>query len=157
MNDTTIQAKVDEFVKDTKGFTSVDIGNAIKTDGTWISNREVAAFLRRWTPPANYGITKVSVDLPDGGTAMAGVYLPDTMAVADYTATKQEAMKPEEFEKLHGYNPLAPAAPTPPKDYPVDPAADAAAKNDHTITNTSGKKTAGQKLATMFKWPGTAR
>ena len=73
MNDTTIEAKVDEFVNDNKGFTSVDIGNAIKTDGTWIANREVAAWLRRWTAPGNYGVTKVNVDLPDGGTAFLSV------------------------------------------------------------------------------------
>lgn len=106
MNDTLIEAKVDEFVADEKGFTSVDICNAIKTDGTWVRNRDVAAWLRRWSPPVGYGISKVTVILQGGGTKQAGVYLPNSLCIADYTATSQEAMTPTEFETLHGYNPV---------------------------------------------------
>lgn len=149
--DTTIEAKVGEFVADKKGFTSVDIGNAIKTDGTWVPNRDVAAWLRKWTPPTNYGITKVTVNVADtGDTAVASIYLPDTMAVADYTAVAQEAMKPEQFEKLHGFNPLTPVAPVQPKDY---------ADGDDTSTAAApvAPTKVGDKLRTMFKWPKTAQ
>ena len=155
MNDTTIQAKVDEFVAATKGFTSVDIANAIKTDGEWIGNREVAAWLRRWTPPGNYGITKVEVELADGGTARAGIYLPDTMAVKDYTATSQEAMTPDQFEALHGFNPVA--VTTQPKDYPA-PDTDA----DPKLTPAQDKMmdslgAAGKALVSRFKWAPNAK
>ncbi len=152
-NDTTIEATVDQFVNDGKGFTSVDIANAIKTDGTWIGNRAVAAWLRRWTPPSNYGITKVTVQVADtGGTAQAGVYLPDTMAVSDYTATATEAMTPDQFEALHGFNPVAPApaAATP----AVPPVKDYDASGD---SKAPAKQSVGDKLATMFKWPKTAK
>jgi hypothetical protein len=143
MTDQIIEAKVDEFVADSKGFTSVDIANAIKTDGTWVGNREVAKFLRRWTPPSNYGITKVTVQVADtGGTAQAGVYLPDTLSVSDYTATSQEAMTPDQFEALHGVSPFPPPAPA--KDYVVTDSDDS-------------KPTVGDKLRTMFKWPKTAQ
>ena len=107
MNASIIESKVDEFVGRGQGFTSVDICNSIKTDGTWIRNREVASWLRRWTPPVGYGVSKVSVTLGGGGTATASVYLPNTMAVGDYAATAQEAMTPAQFEDLHGYDPTA--------------------------------------------------
>ena len=154
MNDTTIQAKVDEFVAATKGFTSVDIANAIKTDGEWIGNREVAAWLRRWTPPGNYGITKVEVELADGSTARAGIYLPDTMAVKDYTATAQEAMTPDQFEALHGFNPVAPSAANPPKDYPVP---DASADSSDNSSAVAGLGAAGKALISRFKWAPTPK
>ena len=143
MTDTTIQAKVDEFVADSKGFTSVDIANAIKTDGTWVGNRDVAKFLRNWTPPLNYGITRVTVQVADtGDTAQAGVYLPDNQSVSDYTATSQEAMTPDQFEALHGVSAFPPPAPA--KDY-------VAADSDDS------KPTVGDNLRGMFKWPKTAQ
>jgi len=161
MSDTTIQATVDQFVNDGKGFTSVDIANAIKTDGTWLSNRTVASWLRNWIPPTNYGVTKVTVQVADtGGVAQAGVYLPDTMAVSDYTATATEAMTPADFETLHGFDPFdsidpvvviaAVPADAPVKDYaPVASTdADPAPAADVTV---------GDKLKTMFKWPKTAK
>lgn len=149
MNDTTIEATVDQFVNDGKGFTSVDIANAIKTDGTWVGNREVAAWLRKWAPPSNYGITKVTVQVVDTGkTAQAGVYLPDTMAVSDYTATATEAMTPAQFEALHGVNPVADPVVAPAKDYVVDGDSKDDSKNDKTV---------GDKLRTMFMWPKTAK
>jgi len=131
MTDQIIETTVDQFVNDKKGFTSVDIANAIKTEGTWVGNSKVASWLRKWTPPSNYGITKVTVQVVDtGGTAQAGVYLPDTMAVSDYTATATEAMTPDQFETLHGVDPFAVAAVVAPV---ADPAV-AAEPSNHTLT-----------------------
>lgn len=152
MNDTKIEATVDQFVNDEKGFTSVDIANAIKTEGTWVPNREVAAWLRRWTPPSNYGITKITVQVVDtGASAQAGVYLPDNLSVSDYTATSLEAMTPAMFETLHGVNPIAPVI-----DPVVAPTKDAVA-DDKTDDKTDGNKTVGDKLRTMFMWPSSTK
>ena len=152
MNDTKIEATVDQFVNDEKGFTSVDIANAIKTEGTWVPNREVAAWLRRWTPPSNYGITKITVQVVDtGATAQAGVYLPDNLSVSDYTATSQEAMTPAMFETLHGVNPIAPVI-----DPVVAPAKDAVA-DVSTDDKKDGKPSAADKLSAMFKWPKSSK
>ena len=109
--DSEIQAKVDEFVGRSEGFTSVDIANAIKRDGIWVANREVARWLRKWVPTLGYGVTRTTVELADGNQVQAAVYLPSTMSVSDYTATSQTAMTPQEFEQLHGYNPVAAPAP----------------------------------------------
>lgn len=141
MNTTLIENKVNEFVDDEKGFTSVDICNAIKTDGTWIRNRDVASWLRSWVPPVGYAVSRLSVTLLDGSVAQASVYLPNTMCVADYTETSQTAMTPAEFESMHGIDPLAPVnIPVPPPDYVDD-------SDDKPSTTMS------QKLSNLFKWP----
>lgn len=149
MNDQIIEDTVDQFVNDKKGFTSVDICNAIKTAGTWVGNREVAAWLRNWNAPAEYGITKITVQVVDTGkTAQAGVYLPDTMAVSDYTATSTEAMTPAAFQTLHGVDPFAVAA-------VVAPVADPAVAADPAVTADPvvAAQSAGDKLRTQFNWP----
>lgn len=148
MTDTLIETKVDEFVAADTGFTSVDICNAIKTDGTWVRNRDVAAWLRRWTPPVGYGISKVTVMLQGGGTAQAGVYLPNSLCIADYTATSQEAMKPSEFEAMHGRKPFGDAD---------TPLAVASASDDPDDDGGDGSQSAsvGDRLRSMFTWaPG---
>jgi len=149
MTDTTIETTVDQFVNDGKGFTSVDIANAIKTAGTWVGNSKVASWLRKSTPPSNYGITKVTVQVVDtGSTAQAGVYLPDSMAVSDYTATATEAMTPDQFKTLHGVDPFASTDPV------VDPVADPAAVVAAVVdSSTSALPSAGDKLRTQFNWP----
>lgn len=150
MTDQLIETTVDQFVNDKKGFTSVDICNAIKTEGTWISNRDVAKWLRNWAPPSNYGITKITVQVVDTGkTAQAGVYLPDTLSVSDYTSTAQEAMTPDAFKALHGVDPFPPTVAAPAT--PVTPPTPA----DHVPASGSAPS-AGDKLRTMFKWPKTA-
>lgn len=156
MTDQTIETTVDQFVNDKKGFTSVDICNAIKITGTWVGNRDVAKWLRNWTPPAGYGITKITVQVVDTGKdAQAGVYLPDTLSISDYTATAQEAMTPDAFKALHGVDPFATPAPIvthSPVDgvvIPVDPVA-----ADPVV---AAAQTAGDKLRAQFKWPKSAQ
>jgi hypothetical protein len=100
-----IEDKVTAFVDDTKGFTSVDIANAIKTEGTWVRNRAVASWLRNWTPPVGYSVTKISVS-QGNNVAQANVYIPNTLAITDYVKTSQDAMTPAEFETLHGKKPF---------------------------------------------------
>lgn len=125
MTHQVIEDKVTAFVVDTKGFTSVDIANAIKTEGTWVRNREVASWLRNWTPPVGYSVTKISVS-QGNNVSQASVYIPNTLAISDYVTTSQDAMTPAEFETLHGKKPFG-AATSPSTD-----AADAADTADGT-------------------------
>ncbi len=104
-----IQDKVTEFVNDSKGFTSVDIANAIKTEGTWIRNRAVASCLRNWTPPVGYSVTKISVSQGSKQPTQASVYIPNTLSISDYATTSQDAMTPDEFEAMHGKKPFGDA------------------------------------------------
>ena len=153
-DDNLIETKVNEFVTDDKGFTSVDSCNAIKTDGNWISNRDVAKWLRNWSAPIGYGISKVTVFLQGGTTVQAGVYMPNTLSIADYTATSQAAMKPDEFEKLHGFNPLQPTGYAHALKIHAD-GPDGGSDDD----GGDGSQSAGvgDKLRSMFKWaPGSS-
>jgi hypothetical protein len=145
MYDLLIESKVNDFVRSQKGFTSIDICNAIKTDGTWVRNRDVASWLRSWVPPVGYAVSRLSVKLLDGSVAQASVYLPNTLCVADYTDTTQTAMTPAEFETLHGVDPLAPVVA--PVDY--------ANGNSDDSDDSDGKATTtmSQKLSAIFKWP----
>ena len=155
MTDQIIETTVDQFVNDKKGFTSVDICNAIKITGTWVGNRDVAKWLRNWAPPAGYGITKITVQVVDTGKdAQASVYLPDTLSISDYTSTAQEAMTPDAFKALHGVDPFAStvADPVAAPATPVTPPT----PTDHVVVTDNKAATAGDKLRTMFKWPAKA-
>ncbi len=145
MSDTIIQTKVDEFTAEELAFTSVDVCNSIKTDGTWIRNRDVAAWLRRWTPPVGYGISRVTVTLEGGGSAQASVYLPNTSSVVEYVKTSQRAMTPAEFEQIHGYDPVS-ASTAPPASI-IDDGSDG--------DDGSHDASVGDRLRSLFSWPGS--
>ena len=140
MTHQVIEDKVTAFVGDTKGFTSVDIANAIKTEGTWVRNREVASWLRNWTPPVGYSVTKISVS-QGSNVAQASVYIPNTLAITDYVNTQQDAMTPGEFEAMHGKKPFGVAT----------SAATDASDADDTADGTS--LTAKLKAAFSFPTP----
>jgi len=147
--DNLVETKVNEFVTAEEGFTSMDICNAIKTDGTWVRNRDVAAWLRRWTAPIGYSISKVTVSLQSGASRQAGVYLPNSLCIQDYAKTQQTAMTPAEFEVLHGRDPFGDAD---------TPLAVASATDDPNDDGGDGSQSAsvGDKLRAMFKWaPGS--
>ena len=143
-NDTIIADKIAEFTDKELAFTSVDVANSIKSDGTWIRNREVAAYLRRWTPILGYCISRVTVTLENGGTTTAAVYLPVTLSVADYAETAQRAMTPAEFEQIHGTNPTASVI-----------AVDAIDDDGDDGDDGSLSHTVGDRLRAMFKWPSS--
>lgn len=150
-NDATIAAKVAEFVGEEKGFTSVDICNSIKGDGTWIRNREVASFLRRWSPPVGYYSARVTVTLEGGGSASAAVYMPNTMTPAEYVETSQSAMTPAEFEALHGFDPTQPQRDDGVLATVVDVNDDGGDGDDG-----SHSATVGDRLRSLFRWaPGS--
>lgn len=95
--ETVIQAKVEEFTNREEAFTSVDIANAIKEDGTWIRNRIVAAWLRNNFDVEDY--EKAMIDVGSG--RQASLYHPDFYDPANYTGQNQKAINPDDFKELH--------------------------------------------------------
>jgi hypothetical protein len=73
-------------------FTSVDIANSIKSDGTWVRNSEVASWLRsnalNNTP--SYTSTKITVS----NNKEATLYYPSNLNPDSYTNRDQEALSP---------------------------------------------------------------
>lgn len=97
MNDTLIQDKVKIFVEQDKMFTSVDVGNAIKTeDKTFIKNRDVAAWLREnFTKDQlfkNYNRSLIRVT----AGKETYVYHPFFADPSVYTQVDQHALSPQE-------------------------------------------------------------
>ena len=155
-HDQTISDKVYEAVGKGEMFTSVDIANAIKTDGTWVRNSEVAHWLRNWhTFNDGYTVTRIPVTAADTQqTVSANLYLPQGEDSANYVKVTQPAMTPDEFKALHGVDPTGSAAPAsaPDGDGGSDDAADASVSVSATIT-TDGNGIMSQRLAAKFNWP----
>jgi hypothetical protein len=91
-----IEMKVNEFVGQQKMFTSVDIANAIKCDGKWVRNREVAAWLRSNVASSygNYTTTTIEVS----GGRQATLYHPLNADSSTYDSRDQRALKPNEVD-----------------------------------------------------------
>lgn len=91
-------------------FTSVDLANKVKKDGSWIRNREVAAWLRQ-NINANsgpgvptYDTTMIDVEITDNGvqtTVEARLYHPMGTDPDLYTGTDAVAVTPDDFAKMH--------------------------------------------------------
>jgi len=104
-----VKAKATEFLMQSKAFTSVHLANAIKMDGTWMRNTDVADWLRNSmgslvsSLSLNYTATLISVN---GGKDRAYLYHPVSFDVNSFTDTNISAMTPDEFQRLHGVDPL---------------------------------------------------
>lgn len=98
-----IQTKVDEYLTQSEVFTSVDIANAIKKDGTWIRNREVARWLREnFSEHDLFAANNYEKDMIDvGGGYQAFLYFPDYFDPNNYNGQNQKAMNPDDFQALH--------------------------------------------------------
>jgi hypothetical protein len=108
--DTIIKAKVEEFIANRRMFTSVNISNAIKTDGKWVRNRDVATWLRNNFDSVNTALSTdyVSVQISVGTLGdQANLYLPVSFDSQNYTDTNLQCMTPDEFKTLHGFDPLS--------------------------------------------------
>lgn len=101
--DTTIKTKVQEFVSRQEMFTSIDISNAIKTDGIWIKSREVAEWLRNNFSDVSvfgdYAQTSIPVC---GGRSDAALYHPLMSDVVNYTNRDQRALTPDDVKIIQG-------------------------------------------------------
>lgn len=102
-NEQVIESKVNDFIVKNEAFTSVDLANSIKKDGTWIKNRRVASWLRSNFKADDYETTMIDVG---GSNGQANLYHPDFFDEMNYDGQNQKAMTPTEFEALHGINPL---------------------------------------------------
>jgi hypothetical protein len=104
-----IKAKVDEFVSKSKSFTSVHIANAIKTDGHWVKNSDVASWLRdNYSNIPGYIQSSILVS-GSGGPGRANLYHPICDDPSMFTDTSISAMTPDEFKRIHGFDPFTTA------------------------------------------------
>ena len=86
--------KVTDFCSQNLMFTSVDISNSIKKDGKWISNSEVAGFLRRHLLAQHNDYAKTTISVAGG--AQATLYHPIGANIDEYTDRNQHALTPVE-------------------------------------------------------------
>lgn len=96
-NDSIIQTKVEQFGAQNEMFTSVDIGNSIKEEGTFIRNREVSAWLRQnaMSVLQNYSTTLIDVTAPAPvGQVTAFLYHPVGTDPNSYDKRNQQALPP---------------------------------------------------------------
>lgn len=97
---TIIKSTVDTFVKANKMFTSVDITNAIKSNGTWIRNSIVANWLRNEFDEHLYTTSTIAVNY---GNDRASLYYPLHENPANYMNTNLESIDPFKFKDINGY------------------------------------------------------
>jgi hypothetical protein len=134
-NNDLIRNKVESFVKSEQMFTSVDIANSIKKDGSWVRNADVALWLRD-----NFYGSDIFLDYKTSPVAVcnnsrsATLYAPEWCDPDNYTNRNQEAITPNDFDQLK--NKKVAAAP---KTDPVD-----------IVDMLSGKKTPKASV-TLYK------
>lgn len=97
----SVQEKVVEFINDEELFTSVDIANAVKSDGLWVRNREVRDWLKEnfgnKTIFKNYTTTQIKVCK---GSSAATLYHPDNVNADAYLETDQHTLTPDEVKAI---------------------------------------------------------
>jgi len=108
-NKDIIREKVEELINDDEAFTSVDIANAIKRDGTWIRNREVASWLRDSFFQADVGGRYSKTMISVGQGKQANLYHPFFFDSSNYTGTDQNALNPDDFNAIHPNTPVTPS------------------------------------------------
>ena len=108
-----IEQKVRDLVSQQTMFTSVDVTNAIKTDGIWINNAIVSSWLRsnfdavNQSMGNNYESKVINVA---NNTHRAFVYYPFFNDPNNYPNPNAIAMTPDQFFALHNYKHTDPEA-----------------------------------------------
>lgn len=101
INETEIKAVIAEFMQANRLFTSVDVANHIKRAGTFIRNRDVAAYLRNeWFNICNeldcdYRTEMIMVG--ENHDVATFLYLPFDESINNYTETNQKALSPDDL------------------------------------------------------------
>lgn len=97
-----IELKVKSFIEKDIMFTSVDISNAIKSDGIFIRNVVVAEWLRKNCSDvdlfSDYSVTSINLD----NGHRANLYHPTHLNADDYKARGQKALTPVDVDKIRG-------------------------------------------------------
>lgn len=91
-----VEKVIENFVNNELMFTSVDIANAIKKGGSWISNREVAKYLREEYDWMLCGYEKTIIRVTDG--KIATLYHPCCCDPINYCDTDKHALTPNEVD-----------------------------------------------------------
>lgn len=112
MSNSIIKDVVDKFVAGEALFTSVDIANEVKKSGTWLSNSDVAFWLRNEFSAITLGYTNTIIQVLNG-TVTARLYHPINGDISDYTTAQrnQEAVTYKDF--IDNYKDQPASAPTP--------------------------------------------
>jgi len=96
-----IQNKVETFVKNEKMFTSVDIANAVKNDGEWVRNIEVASWLREnfYKQDIFLEYRTEPIDVCNGSRS-ATLYLPEWADSDNYGNRDQTPLTPGDVNNI---------------------------------------------------------
>ncbi len=101
-NKDIIKSFLNDFIKDQKIFTSVDLSNKIKQEGIWISNTEVANELKDIFNNEDifdgYATQRTVLEDNNGTRVNALVYYPCDQKSSD--AKYVESITPQEFDKI---------------------------------------------------------
>jgi hypothetical protein len=99
-----VRASVEGFCEDLSLFTSIDISNAIKSDGRAVRHREVSPIVRelfsdKEMEPFGYVRCQITVSLPGGKQAQAWLYHHQTADPSGYDTRAQVALPPKPAAK----------------------------------------------------------
>ena len=117
---------IQDYIRNNKMFTSIDIANTVKLKGLWIRNSEVAKYLRDNVDNMDEFLNGdyvssqivVVIDAATGRTTRANLYHPAIDNPHDYVNTQQRALTPAEVDAISSKN----VAPTPTVIAPPAPA-----------------------------------
>ena len=102
VNKDIIKQFLEEFIKEQKIFTSVDLSNQIKQEGIWISNTEVANELKDLFNNEDifdgYATQRTVLEDNNGTRVNALVYYPCDQKASN--AKYVESINPQEFDKI---------------------------------------------------------
>jgi hypothetical protein len=97
----TVLEKVTEFIKEDKMFTSVDVANAVKSEGLWVRNREVRDWLLENFSDKNlFGDYAISQIYVCNGSSVASLYHPALSDPNDYLERNQQPLTPDEVKAI---------------------------------------------------------
>lgn len=97
----SIQEKVQEYIKEQKMFTSVDIANAVKQEGLWVRNREVRDWIQEnFTNKSIFGDYIISQIMVCNGSSFASLYHPALKDPNDYLDREQQPLTPDEVKAI---------------------------------------------------------
>lgn len=99
-----VEQKVKDMVNKQELFTSVDVANAVKKDGVWVRNKNVAKLLRNFDfDSVSYEKSVIDVD----GGRKATVYYPSFSDPDHYTDRSQKALTPDDVKANLPNGPIA--------------------------------------------------
>lgn len=96
-----VLAKLNEFIKENKMFTSVDLANAVKADGIWVRNRDIRDWLKsRFEDKGLFQDYAISSIYVCNGTSVASLYHPLFCDPNDYLDRDQRPLTPDEVKQI---------------------------------------------------------